>query len=290
MSSTNDPAEGNDARSGEPEGALVEAAWDAVAPRYAEYWVPRFRPFAFDALADFRPLPRGPICVPACGPGAEVIEIAARHPGREILASDLAPAMVEIARRRVAESGLADRVSVKRGDAEELSSEVRGAAGVFSAFALQLLPSPSTTLLDWLDAVAAGGTVTAVFWPHSEQKETFGCLRSILERAGAPARPAWEENALRALDEQGVALLRDRYIAGEIAHASAVELWDRLVDSGPLQATLLRSGAGVIARARREFLRESVLRRKGDEWVYDGTARVWTLQRCASPARAEERG
>ena len=62
-----------------PDSRLVEEAWDSVAPGYADYWSPRLRPFLHRALESFAPAPAGPLAVPGCGPGDEVLELAQRY-------------------------------------------------------------------------------------------------------------------------------------------------------------------------------------------------------------------
>ena len=62
------------------------------------------------------------------GQGRDVIDVLAAHPRRgevEALLVDLDPALVEFARRRAAEAGLADRVRVEQGDASECRSFAR---------------------------------------------------------------------------------------------------------------------------------------------------------------------
>src|SRR6059036_3556548 len=95
------------------ERRLVEEAWDHVAERYCRYWSPRFEPYLDHALSAFEPAPAGPLVVAGCGPGEEVLMMARRFPGRAIVATDLSPAMVAIARRRVEEAGLARALVVE---------------------------------------------------------------------------------------------------------------------------------------------------------------------------------
>lgn len=45
-------------------------------------------------------LPVGPIVVPGCGSGSDLLELAAIHPGRKILGLDIAPSAVAAARAR----------------------------------------------------------------------------------------------------------------------------------------------------------------------------------------------
>ena len=59
---------------------LLAKAWDDAAPGYDRYFVPRFAPWTDQALRvlskEARRLPAGPVLVPCCGPGQELIFLA----------------------------------------------------------------------------------------------------------------------------------------------------------------------------------------------------------------------
>jgi Thiopurine S-methyltransferase (TPMT) len=78
----------------------VRRSWTEVAVGYESELVPRFAPWTKRTLAAFtaQQLPSGPVLVPACGPGQELLLLAQSLEGREIIGVDLAEGMVQVKR------------------------------------------------------------------------------------------------------------------------------------------------------------------------------------------------
>lgn len=142
-------------------------------------------------------LPHGPILVPACGPGHELVMLAnAFSDGRHIIGIDLAEGMVDLANSRCKEAairmnGKADQAAdgkerdpcdrekghcmtkcnwhgrawAEVADACDLATRFPNAAGVFSLFGLQQLPQPHTALANWVKTLCLGGSLAVAFWP-----------------------------------------------------------------------------------------------------------------------------
>lgn len=112
--------------------------------------VPRFRPWIHQAISQLlahHPVPHdGAIVVPACGPGAELLDLHAAAPQRTIIGIDLAPGMVAEAQRTVHAAGCG-MVRVLVGDACTLPvSQLPPIAGILSTFGLQQMPHPDKVL------------------------------------------------------------------------------------------------------------------------------------------------
>jgi len=85
---------------------------------YKQLILRRMRERQWSMLGD---LTRKRVLEVGCGVGRETVELAKR--GAEVVASDLSPTLVERARRRASESGVAGRVAFKVGAAEELTTD-----------------------------------------------------------------------------------------------------------------------------------------------------------------------
>lgn len=266
-------------------------SWSAVARGYLEHWVPRFRPFVLDALDELlaRALPTGPLAVPGCGPGEEVVLLRRRAPDRELVAMDPSRPMLDLLRARLGDDA---RARVVEGAAEALPAHVRGAAGVLSCFTLQLLERPLDALRAWTAAAAPGAPVVVLFWPRQDEGTTWGRLRPAIEAETGPWREDWEPGVRAALDAAGLRLVVDRDVRHPMRHTSPEAAWDRLVDSGSLQGLARRVAPEALARARARFLGDHQLAHDpaGDAesdavndaanhgpWVHAPAARLWVV-------------
>jgi SAM-dependent methyltransferase len=256
-------------------------AWDFVAEGYQAYWCPRFRPYWEEALDEFQPPPLGPLAVPGCGPGEEVLLLLKRHPDRSIVATDPSQVMIRLVWGRLRASG-ASSVLANVGAAESLSDFVRQAAGVFSSFSLQLVECPIAALKDWSLALRAGGSIAVLFWPKPLPGTVADRLQAALTSVSGEARPDWEGRALECLSQLGLRLVGDEMLLHEMEHQSPEEYFDRLVASGPLQLFLRRFGRMAVEESRRLWLRDHGLERKGDRWVHRPPARLWVMERLAA--------
>jgi ubiquinone/menaquinone biosynthesis C-methylase UbiE len=114
-----------------------------------------------------------------CGPGQFTILIAERSPGAEIWGIDLAPTMIELARRHVAESAAADRLHFEVADVARL-------------------PFPD----DHFDAVVSSGSIK--HWP-----DQVGALREI-HRVLVPGGHAFIGEMNRLASPRAIAAQRAR--------------------------------------------------------------------------------
>lgn len=253
---------------------LVVSAWGSVAEAYATAWGPRFRPFLDEALAAFEPGP-GPVWIPGCGPGTEARLLSERWPERDLIATDPAPGMVELARRSVA----GGRISVEEGAADAPPAHALG--GVFSSFVLQLLPERAETLRAWGEVLAPGGKIVLVFWPRQADDDAWGHLGRAMLETGRE-RPDWEGPLREQLPELGLSLVEARNLRHEISYPSPDEAWRLLCDACSLQVFLRRAGPEAAARCRAAWLADhGLLKREGEAgaiWVHEPVARLWILE------------
>ena len=258
-----------------PPGVL---AWEDVAPGYAEYWLPRFRPFLAAALRAFAPGP-GPLLVPGCGPGHEALALARRFPDRRVLATDPAPAMLARLQAALAAPGAPPNREAALAEAADARALDGPAGGVLSTFTLQLLPRREATLAAWARALHPAGRVVVLFWPRQPEASAWGRLGLASEAESGEPRPSWEPALQAALPRLGLELLEARDVARAIAHPSPEAAFERLVDACSLRGLLVRQGPQVIARVRARWLADHGLVRRGQAWLQRPVARLWVLAR-----------
>jgi SAM-dependent methyltransferase len=184
--------------------------------------------------------------------------------------------MLRILWAALRERGIA-HVVASAGSAESLSAFVRQAAGVLSAFSLQLIPNPLAALADWSRALRPGGRIAALFWRRDAGDSALGRLQGAIEEATGERRPSWEDTTIEALPRIGLRLVSDRTVAHEMTHASAEEYFDELVRSGPLQALEMRFGRETVERCRARWLEDCGA--TGRPWKHEPPAGLWEIER-----------
>ncbi|MFF2080301.1 SAM-dependent methyltransferase [Kitasatospora sp. NPDC058162] len=96
-----------------------------------------------------------------CGSGQRLIRIAGNHPEASGVGVDIARASVQLASESVADAGLADRITIHRGNVLELD------------------PSPAFADVDTITCVFMGHD----FWPYDSCVATLRALRAAFPRA-----------------------------------------------------------------------------------------------------------
>jgi ubiquinone/menaquinone biosynthesis C-methylase UbiE len=168
---------------------MDDAAVDQMKERSAEAW----------GLGDYariaeiiRPVSRALVDACAISAGQEVLDVAAGNgnltvlageEGASVVASDLAPAQVELGRSRTAAEGL--DVEWVVADAENLPFEDDRFDCVASVFGAMFAPRPDRVASELFRVVKPGGTVGMANWgPYGSQGEFFA-----LQNKYAPPMP-----------------------------------------------------------------------------------------------------
>lgn len=257
---------------------LREEAWDDIASLYRDFWGPRLQPYREKAVALFHPVPPGPLAVPGCGPGEEVLLLARDFARRSILAMDASAAMMSILRASLREQALGTVIATT-GSAESLSAYVRQAAGILSCFCLDLLSNPIAALADWSRCLRAGGSITAIFWTRPRTGSPAALLQSVLQRRLGLGGLLWEARAVATLPRLGLRLARDEKVQFEVPYEAPEEFFRGMVEAGPLHFIEHRFGKDVLRDCEKSWLVHHGLRRKGSGWVDLPEARLWVLER-----------
>ncbi len=132
----------------------------------------------------------------ATGTAAVAIELARAEPERVVVGIDQSPEMLAVGRERVAHAGLAERIELREGRAESLTS----ADGEFDAltftYLLRYVDNPAAALSELVRSVRVGGTVAMLEFavPHGAWRLLWELyVRVGLPVACAAVSPGWHE-------------------------------------------------------------------------------------------------
>jgi ubiquinone/menaquinone biosynthesis C-methylase UbiE len=169
--------------------------WSSVAPGYDDAIAPLMRPFAVTTL-DLLGLTGGTarlrLVDVAAGTGVVAVEAARR--GAEVLATDFAPGMVKLMRRRFPAEGLDARAKVMDGQALDLEDESFDLGT--STFGLIFFPDPIAGLRELRRVLRPGGRVGIASWDRTRTglPQLIGAaLARVVPDLPAPPLPPWAQ-------------------------------------------------------------------------------------------------
>lgn len=194
--------------------------WSAVAADYDAFSQQVTAPFAEEAARLVRIGPGTRVLDVAAGTGNFAFAAAAR--GAEVLATDFAPAMVELLRDRAAERGLGDRVQAAVMDGQALDVPDTSVDVAASIFGLLFFPDHDRGIRELLRVLVPGGRAVVSTWappPRGDMSRLLGgAIAKALPGLPAPAGPPhWA--GLGDADA-----FRERLLANGFARAHVVEL------------------------------------------------------------------
>ena len=167
--------------------------WSSVAPGYDDAIAPIMRPYAVTTL-DLLGLTGGTaqlrLLDVAAGTGVVAVEAARR--GAEVLATDFAPGMVELMRRRFAAEGLNAQAEVMDGQAMDVEDESFDLGT--STFGLIFFPDPLVGLRELCRVLRPGGRVGIASWDMTRigLPQLIGAaLARVVPDLPAPPSPPW---------------------------------------------------------------------------------------------------
>jgi demethylmenaquinone methyltransferase / 2-methoxy-6-polyprenyl-1,4-benzoquinol methylase len=180
----------------------------------------------------------------ACGTAAVSIELARREPQRTVIGIDQSPEMLAAGRARVERAGLAARVELRIGRAEELPFDDAEFDALTFTYLLRYVDDPAATLRELVRVVRPGGTIAML---------EFAVPRALW-------RPLWELYVGVGLPAAGRVAGREwaavgRFLGPSIrgfhaAHPDLPELW-RAAGVTDVAARRLSVGGGVVVWGRR---------------------------------------
>jgi SAM-dependent methyltransferase len=146
---------------------------EEVAAPVREWMLKELRPQDGDTLLEL-----------AAGVGETGFEAAALVGGRgRLITSDFSPAMLDAARRRGTELGVAN-ADYRLIDAERIELPDDSVDGVLCRFGYMLMADPAAALAETRRVLRSGGRLTLAVWGAPERNPFFGIIAASLIRRG----------------------------------------------------------------------------------------------------------
>ena len=230
----------------------------------------------YDQIArQILPASRSLVDATAISAGQEVLDVAAGNgnlallaaeEGADVVASDLAPAQVDLGRARTAAEGV--DVEWVVADAEELPFEDDRFDCAASVFGVMFAPRPEVAAREMFRVVKPGGTVGIAAWGHfGVQAEVFKLLAAYRpsQPEGVPEPRDWgtEEIAEQRLGPLASSVRMERR-AMRWEFESADELWSMYLAAGPGAAARSMLSGEELEEARAGTLEVVVRHNRGE--------------------------
>ena len=136
--------------------AVQREAWAVFAPLEAVTTMP-----AAELVRHARVLPQQSVLDVGCGTG--VVALTAARLGARVHGLDLAPALIEHAKKNAALAGV--EIDFREGDAEALPYGNASFDVVLSQFGHMFAPRPEVAIAEMLRVLKPGGTIAFSTWP-----------------------------------------------------------------------------------------------------------------------------
>jgi len=160
-----------------------------------------------DAMLDMAGIgPGASVLDVAAGAGDQTLDIAQRvGPTGRVLATDLSPVILELARGNAQQAGLRN-VQTLVADGEDLAVAPASFDAAVSRLGLMFLPEPLKGLQGMHRALRPGGGICTVVFSRPERNPCLGILMATaLKHAGLPARDPFTPGGLLSLGKPGLA-------------------------------------------------------------------------------------
>jgi len=212
-------------------------------------------------------------------------------PGGRLVTTDVAPEMLDAARRRADELGL-DNVEFRIEDAAALSFPDASLDGVLCRWGLMLVPDMTAAAAEIARVLRPGGRTAVAVWASADENDWMTAPgRSALElglaerpdpSAPGPFRLSADEALAALLASAGLAVESTEDVAIVWRGSSLAEWWDVVRDTSRMLATLLERVGPDDAQAVRDGAERRLTR-----WVGpDGAVAVPGLARVALATRS----
>lgn len=257
-------------------------AWDLHERRLAEHTAP-VRAWL---LAQLNPLPGETILELAAGTGGLSRAAAtAVGPDGAVLCTDLAPGMVDAARRRASDDGLGNvRCSVM--DAQDLDLPADSVDGIVCAFGFMLMPDTPRALAEARRVLRPDGRLVASTWGPAEHNPWLLLLAGALLQHGHAAQtdPTGPGGVFSLSDPDVVTAAFDAAAFGDVTVVPVDltqrfdtfdDFWDfHAATGGPVAAVLNRLEAQEVAQIRTTCREFSEPFATGEGYAFPGRALV----------------
>lgn len=182
-------------------------SWDSVAIGWQKWW----KTFEKDAqnlsnhLVELAKInSSSKVLDIATGIGEPAIT-AARKVGNgngHVLATDISPQMLSIARQRAASLGLQDAIEFKEGDAETISLPDSAFDAVLCRWGLMFLPDLGEGLSNIYSSLVNGGYLAAAVWASPDKVPFLSVsMKTVVKETGKPMPPSGTPGPFKLADQ-----------------------------------------------------------------------------------------
>jgi len=175
--------------------AQQRQGWDSVAEGWKKWWKPieQSAQVVSDKLVDLAQIRQGHKVLDIGTGIGEPAVTAARQvgPNGKVIAIDISPQMLAIAKERAKDNGLDKIIEFREADAESFSSPTTNFDAIISRWGLMFLPNLSNALTSMRQALVPDGRIAAAVW-STPQKVPFLSLAigtAMKEVAASPPPP-----------------------------------------------------------------------------------------------------
>lgn len=269
------------------EQAEIRDAWTEIAPKYDAHVTPSNMRLAEDALERAGLRPGMDVLDVAAGSGA--VSIPAARAGAQVLATDIAPAMVEQLEARARAEGLSDlETRIMDGHALELEDDTFDIT--CSQFGVMLFPVFERGLREMVRVTKPGGRVLLVTMGPPSDVEFLGFFIDAIttvfpDFTGLPMDPpplpfqVSDPEILREkLDDAGLTDIHVVTANHQLEFHSGAEMWDWITASNPIGAGMVADLTAEQTTAAQQVLDEMLRERSGetDSAVLNNTVNIAT--------------
>jgi SAM-dependent methyltransferase len=278
---------------GDPFRRQLHGMWAGVAPAWAAHAAAideRSVELTASMLDRAALRPGDRVLELACGPGGLGLAAAPRvAPGGEVVCSDVAAEMVEIAAARATERGL-DNVSTRVLDLEELDEPDEAFDTVLCREGLMFAVDPTRAAREVRRVLRAGGRAVIAVWGPRERNPWLGvALDAVGEQLGMPMPPPGVPGPF-ALDDADriAAVLADGGFGDVTVEEQSVanrarsfdEWWCRTTAlAGPVAGLLASLDATAAAELRERAQKAAGRYQTADGFVFPGVTLLATARR-----------
>jgi ubiquinone/menaquinone biosynthesis C-methylase UbiE len=240
--------------------AGLHTMWNSVAPAWDEHaeFVDGRSVGLTDRLIELAAPGDGDHVIElACGAGGLGLEVARRVRRSEVVVSDVAPAMVEIAHRRASDAGLGNVTALVR-DLEAIDEPDASFDVAICREGLMLVPDPDRAAAEILRTLRPGGRLAAAVWGPRGRNPWLGVLLdAVSAELGVPVPPpglptpfslSGEGQLAEVLTGAGFAEVSVQEIDVPYSGPSFEDWWDRTTSlAGPIRGVLASMDAEKVA-------------------------------------------
>lgn len=168
--------------------------WSSVAEGWRKWWnvIEASVQVVSDRLVELAQIRQGNRVLDiATGIGEPAATVARKvGPNGKVTATDLSPAMLDIARERAKDAGLDRIIEFQQADAESLKVPSQGYDAVVCRFGLMFLPDPVGALKNIRESLVSNGRIAAAVWSSAQKVPAFLLpFEIVMKETGTPPPP-----------------------------------------------------------------------------------------------------